>query len=105
MVMSVLAFFPHSAVEYLQDVSGVGGLKHLIITCIFASSIDIELQCSVELTGPIAMTVMIPKDTSSATAVLMVSCKVVYIYNLFMRSTLCLHNIYNVLFCMCDLMS
>ena len=105
MVMSVLAFFLHSAVEYLQDVSGVGGLKHLIITCIFASSIDIELQCFVDLAGPTAMTVTIPKDTSSTTALLMVSCKVVYIYNLFVRSKLCLHYIYDVLFCMCDLMS
>ena len=107
MVTSVLAFFPHSAIEYLQDVSGVGGLRNLNITCKFASSIDIELQCSVDLAGPTAMTVIIPKETSSATAVMMVSCKVVYIYNLFMRCTLCLHYIifYNVLFCMCDLMS
>ena len=94
MMTSVLAFFLHSAVEYLQAVSGVGGLKHLNITCTFASSIDVELQCSVELAGPTAMTVMIPKEISSATAVMMVSCKVVFIYNLFMRSTLCLHHIY-----------
>ena len=91
MVTSVLAFFPHSAAEYLQTVSGVGGLKHLDITCTFASSIDIVLQCSVELAGPTAMTVTIPKEISSTTAVKMVSFKVVFIYNLFMRSTLCLH--------------
>ena len=94
MVTSLLAFFPHSDVQYLQTVSGVGGLKHLNITCTFASSIDIALQCSVDLAGPTAMTVIIPKETSSATAVMMVSCKVVFIYNLFMRSTLCLHHIY-----------
>ena len=75
-MITVFVFFPHLAAEYLQDVSGVGGLKHLIITCTFASSIDIELQCSVELAGPTAMTVMISKETSSATAVKMVSFKV-----------------------------
>ena len=87
----MLAFFPHSDVEYLRTVSAVGGLKHLDITCTFASSIDIALQCSVELAGPTAMTVTIPKEISSMTAVMMVSFKVVFIYNLFMRSTLCLH--------------
>ena len=96
MVTSVLAFFPHSDIRYLQDVSVVPGLKHLNITCTFVSSIDIELQCSVDLAGPTAMTVLIPKETSSTTAVMMVSCKVVFIYklyNLFMRTTLCLHYI------------
>ena len=75
MVMSVLAFFPHSAVEYLQDVSGVGGCKHLNVTCTFASSIDITLQCSVDLAGPTAKSVKILKETSSTTAVVMVSFK------------------------------
>ena len=94
MVMSVLAFFPHSDVWYLQNVFGVGGVKHLNITCIFASSIDIELQCSVDLAGPTAMKdLLIDIDTNSATAVMMVSFKVVFIYNLFMRTTLCLHYI------------
>ena len=91
MVTSVLVFFPHSAVEYLQDVSGVGGLKHLNATCTFASIIDIAVQCSVELAGPTAKTETITKEISSTTALLMVSCKVVFIYNLFMRGTLCLH--------------
>ena len=74
-VTSVLALFPHSAVEYLQDVSGVGGLKHLNITCTFASSIDITLQCSVDLAGPTTKSVMVIKETSSTTAVVMVSFK------------------------------
>ena len=86
MVTSVLAFFSRSDVQYLQSVSGVGGLKHLNITCTFASSIDIELQCSVDLTGPTAMTVKITKETSSATAVMMVSCKVVYICGVYYTS-------------------
>ena len=72
---------PHTntAVQYLQGVSAVGGLNHLIITCTFASSIDIELQCKVELFGPSAVTVMIPKAVDSPTAVMMVSFEVVFV--------------------------
>ena len=70
----------HTDVQYLQDVSAVGGLNHLNITCTFASSIDIELQCKVELFGPSAMTVMIPKSVDSPTAAMMVSFEVVFVY-------------------------
>ena len=69
----------HTDVQYLQDVSAVGGLNHLNITCTFASSIDIPLQCKVDLFGPSTKTVMIPK-VDSPTAVMMVRFEVVLVY-------------------------
>ena len=68
-----LSTHTHTVVEYLQAVSAVGGVEHLNITCIFASSIDIELQCAVQLFGPSALTVFIPKAVDSPIAVMMVS--------------------------------
>ena len=70
----------HTVVEYLQDVSANPGLHHLNVTCTFASSISIELQCQVQLFGPSAMTVMIPKAPDSTTAVMMVSFEVLCVY-------------------------
>lgn len=76
----LVLFPPYLVAEYLQAVSVKGGLKHLNITCTFASSIDITIKCSIELKGPTAMTFTIDKPAASPTAEKMVNLEVILIY-------------------------